>query len=69
MKQIKAFIHRNRVADVVGALKGRGYNHLSIVDVKGLLEALDIIREKARTGQNNAGWVYVFDLKQAYPIE
>lgn len=103
MKQIKAFIHRNRIADVVRALKGKGYNSLSIVDVKGMLEALDsrevnysvelgveaitevkmelicedhcieeavsIIREKARTGQSNAGWIYVFDVKQAFPIE
>ncbi len=103
MKQIKAFIHRNRIADVVGALRGKGFNHLSIVDVKGMLEALDekerdysielgieaiievklelicedhcieevvaIIREKARTGQSNAGWIYVFDVKQAFPIE
>jgi nitrogen regulatory protein P-II 1 len=103
MKQIKAFIHRNRIADVVRALKGKGYNSLSIVDVKGMLEALDskevdysvelgvetitevkmelicedhcieeavnIIKEKARTGQSNAGWIYVFDVKQAFPIE
>ncbi|HHO59535.1 MAG TPA: P-II family nitrogen regulator, partial [Thiotrichales bacterium] len=32
-------------------------------------EAVDIIRKKARTGQRNAGWIYVFDVKQAYPIE
>ncbi len=103
MKQIKAFIHRNRIADVVRALKGKGYNSLSIVDVKGMLEALDskevnysielgveaitevkmelicdddcveeavsIIRERARTGQSNAGWVYIFDVKESYPIE
>jgi nitrogen regulatory protein P-II 1 len=103
MKQIKSFIHRNRVADVVRALKGKGYSSLSIVDVKGMLEALDskevdysielgveiitqvklelicdddcieeaveIIREKARTGQSNAGWVYVFDVLESYPIE
>ncbi len=103
MKQIKAFIHRNRIADVIRALKGKGYNSLSIVDVKGMLEALDnkeidysielgtetitevkmeliceddcieeavkIIREKARTGQDNAGWIYVFDVKEFYPIK
>ena len=103
MKQIKAFMHRNRIADVVRALKGKGYNSLSIVDVKGMLEALDnkeidysielgvetitqiklelicddhcieeaveIIRKKARTGQSNAGWIYVFDVKQSFPIE
>ncbi len=45
MKEIKAFIHRNRVADVVHALKGAGYCttgcNLSIIDVKGTLAALD----------------------------
>ena len=103
MKQIKAFVHRNRIADVIRALKNKGYNSLSIVDVKGMLDALDekerdysielgvetitevkmelicedhcieeavkIIREKARPGQSNAGWVYVFDVKESYPIE
>ncbi len=103
MKQIKAFVHRNRIADVIRALKSKGYNSLSIVDVKGMLDALDekerdysielgvetitevkmelicedhcieeavkIIREKARTGQSNAGWVYVFEVLEAYPIE
>jgi nitrogen regulatory protein P-II 1 len=103
MKQIQAFIHRNRIADVIRALKGKGYNNLSIVDVKGMLDALDekerdysielgvetitevkmelicdddciaeaveIIREKARTGQSNAGWIYVFDVQQSYPID
>jgi len=92
------------LADVVAALKGKGYNGLSIVNVKGMLmqaldakeqdysielgvetitevkmelicedhcieEAVKIIREKARTGQNNAGWVYVMDIQQSYPIE
>ena len=103
MKQIKAFIHRNRTADVVAALQGEGYNTLTVVDVKGMLDALDrreqgysvelgvaaitevkleliceddrveqavaIIREKARTGQAHAGWVYVIDVARAYPIE
>lgn len=44
MKEIKAFIHRNRVADVIRALralKGTGYNKLSVVDVKGIPAALD----------------------------
>ena len=34
-------MYRNRVLDVVRALKGKAYNSLSIVDVKGMLEALD----------------------------
>ncbi len=107
MKEIKAFIHRNRVADVVHALNaarlcGEQCN-LSVTDVKGTLEALDnqerdyslelggrvitevklelvlpderveeavaLIRENARTGQEKAGWVFVNDIGQAYPID
>jgi len=41
MREIKAFIHRNRVADVVHALAQAGFRNLSIIDVKGMLKALD----------------------------
>ncbi len=41
MKEIKAFIHRNRITDVIHALKAAGFRNLSIVDVKGMLKALD----------------------------
>jgi len=41
MKEIKAFIHRNRVADVVRVLKEAGFENLSVIDVKGMLKALD----------------------------
>ena len=45
MKEIKAFIHRNRVADVLHALKNShfcaGRCNLSINDVTGTLQALD----------------------------
>lgn len=41
MKEIKAFIHRNRVADVLRALKGEGFCCISAVDVRGMLDALD----------------------------
>lgn len=40
MKEIKAFVHRNRIADVVHALRAAGFRNLSIVDVKGMLKAL-----------------------------
>lgn len=40
MKQIKAFVHRNRVADLIHALEAAGFNRLSLLDVKGLLRAL-----------------------------
>ncbi len=41
MKEIKAFIHRVRTADVIHALKAAGFQHLTVVDVKGMLAALD----------------------------
>ncbi len=45
MKEIKAFIHRNRIADVLHALKNKnfcsGRCNLSINDVSGTLQALD----------------------------
>lgn len=103
MKEIKAFIHRHRVADVIHSLTAAGFRNLSVIDVKGTLKALDaqeqeysvelgekviteiklelvcasdhlakaveIIRENGRTGQSNAGWIYVSDVEAAYPIE
>lgn len=107
MKEIKAFIHRNRIADVLHALKNcafcAGRCNLSINDVTGTLQALDnkeqnysielgedvitevklelicedervdeaveLIRENARTGQALAGWIYTIDIANATPIE
>ena len=40
MKEIKAFVHRGRAADVVHALVAARYTQLSLTDVKGTLEAL-----------------------------
>lgn len=40
MKEVKAFVHRGRVADIVHALEQAGFRHLSVIDVKGLLRAL-----------------------------
>lgn len=40
MREIKAFVHRGRIADIVRALEGAGFHHLSVIDVKGLLRAL-----------------------------
>lgn len=40
MKEIKAFVHRGRIADVVHALDAAGFRHLTVIDVKGLLRAL-----------------------------
>ena len=41
IREIKAFIHRNRIADVVAALSSAGFRNLSVIDVQGLLHALD----------------------------
>lgn len=103
MNEIKAYIHRTRIADVVRALEQAGYQNLSIIDVKGLLKALDskeqeysieagekvitevklelvcddenrtaeavqLIRDNARTGQPEAGWIYISEIQAALPI-
>jgi nitrogen regulatory protein P-II 1 len=43
MKEIKVFLHRHRVIDVIHALKRAGFHNenckLSIIDVKGVLQA------------------------------
>ncbi|VAV95110.1 hypothetical protein MNBD_ALPHA06-34 [hydrothermal vent metagenome] len=41
MKEIKAFIHRNRAADVVRALRKADLGHFTLVDVKQVLHQLD----------------------------
>lgn len=104
MKEIKAFIHRNRIADVVHALAHAGFHNLSVIDVKGMLKALDskeqdysleigervitevklelvcedelrtaeavnLIRENARTGQPQAGWIYISEISAAMSID
>ncbi len=40
MKYVKAFVHRNRVGDLVHALEVEGFRQLSLLDVRGLLRAL-----------------------------
>ncbi len=39
--EVKAFIHRNRIADVVDALYQAGFRDITVIDVQGLLKALD----------------------------
>lgn len=39
--EIKAFVHRNRIADVVNELYKAGFHNLTVIDVQGLLKALD----------------------------
>lgn len=41
MKQIKAFIHRHRAADVLHRLGAAGFDRISVFDVKGILTALN----------------------------
>jgi nitrogen regulatory protein P-II 1 len=41
MKEIKAFIHRKRIADVVHALKSAGFEQMSFIDVQGTLQAMN----------------------------
>jgi len=41
MKEVKAFIHRIRAADVLRKLRSAGFDRISVVDVKGMLAALD----------------------------
>lgn len=106
MKQIKAYIHNNRIADVIRTLREYGQcgscHNLSVTAVKSLLKAVDpgeqhyslelaeavieesrlelvcgdgqveevarIIELAARTGQREAGWIFVSDIITAIPI-
>ena len=111
MKEIKAYIHNHRIADVIHALKesgqcnanaGTGCRNLSVIPVQSLLKAVDakeqhysidlaeavineskleliceddqveelvdIIGRAARTGQAEAGWIYVSNIIQAIPV-
>lgn len=109
MKEIKAYIHNHRIADVIRALKESGQcnanvgcHNLSVVPVQSLLKAVDareqhysielaeavinesklelicedhqvdgliqIIERTARTGQAEAGWIYVADIVKAIPV-
>lgn len=111
MKEIKAYIHNHRIADVIHAMKesgqcnanaGTGCRNLSVIPVQSLLKAVDakeqhysidlaeavineskleliceddqvdelvdIIGRAARTGQAEAGWIYVSDIIQAIPV-
>lgn len=109
MKEIKAYIHNHRIADVIRALKDSGQcnaavgcRNLSVTPVQSLLKAVDaneqhysielaeavihesklelicednqvdelvaIIARTARTGQAEAGWIYVADIVRAVPV-
>ena len=40
MKYVKAFVHRNRVGDVVHALEVEGFRQFNLFDVRGRLAAI-----------------------------
>ena len=102
-KEVKAFIHRNRVADVVNSLNSAGFRNIFVVDVEGLLNALggkanrysveigqkvvnevklelvcdneqrvadavEAIRESAKTGKPSAGWILITDIQSMIEI-
>lgn len=109
MKEIKAYVHNHRIADVIRALKesgqcdsSAGCRNLNVIPVQSLLKAVDaseqhyslelaepvinesklelicedhqvdelvaIIARTARTGQTEAGWIYVTDIIKAVSI-
>lgn len=41
MKEIKAYLHRHRVADVLHALERAGFSNPGVLDVKGLMQVLN----------------------------
>jgi len=49
MKEVKAYIHVNRAADVVRTLRKAGFTSLMVVDVKGTFEALDAEEQEYST--------------------
>ncbi len=49
MKEVKAYIHRNRAADVVWALRKAGFEHFTLVDVKQVLQTLDASNQEYST--------------------
>lgn len=51
MKQITAFIHHVRSADVIDALRDAGYKNLSLLDIKGTLKPLG--ERELRSGQDS----------------
>jgi nitrogen regulatory protein P-II 1 len=102
MREIKAYIHRNRAADVVRALRKAKLGHFTLVDVKQVLstletdgqeystefgarvltevklelvcaperldEAIDLIRQNAKTGQPDSGCIYISDISACHQI-
>ncbi len=49
MREIKAYIHRNRAADVVRALRKADFGHFTLVDVKQVLQSLETADQEFST--------------------
>ena len=49
MKEVKAYIHANRAADVVRVLRNAGFTSLMVVDVKGTFQAMDAQEQEYST--------------------
>ncbi|NQD37642.1 P-II family nitrogen regulator [Permianibacter sp. IMCC34836] len=45
MKVVTAFVHRGRISDIVHALEAAGFRYLTVIDVKGLLNAISAHEE------------------------
>ncbi len=41
MREVKAFVHRGRIGDIKRCLEEEGHRRLTVIDVRGLLQALD----------------------------
>lgn len=102
-REVKAFVHRSRVADVINALNSAGFRNITVVDVQGTLkaindhgerysveigqkvvqevklelvcdnetrvaEAVQAIRNNAKTGRPSAGWIFVTEIQSAIEI-
>jgi nitrogen regulatory protein P-II 1 len=46
VRGIKAYVHRNRIADVVNALYNAGFKSLTVIDVEGVLKALNTTEQR-----------------------
>lgn len=53
-REIKAFIHRSRVTDVMNALRTAGFRNVSLLDTRGLSQAFETKEREHSLGTGNA---------------
>ena len=53
-REIKAFIHRSRVADVMSALRIAGFRDVTVLDTRGLSQAFEAKGGEHSWGTGNA---------------